>query len=846
MSRQAKQTALVENQWKNWHFYLLFIALSFVFYGSTLKNKYAMDDDLVTTTYQYNEDGSRELISRHPNVEKGFSGIPSILTSHFAVNKKQRYGYRPVVTAVFAIEYQLFGSNPAISHFFNTLFYALVVILIFRFFRIAYPSGGRWFAAIVALLFLIHPLHSEVVNNIKSRDELLCLAFGLGAMINLLKYLDRKKLMFLIATLLLLLFSLLCKKTGMTFIPFLLLTAYYFRALRLGKLLVFFGSIVGVFLIWKLISKGMITESVAREKQFFENPLYFSQSFAERIPMYFYSNFYYLKLLLFPYPLRFYYGFNQVSIATWATPIVWFMAAFMVSLVSWIMLRMKKREVWGFGVLLFFFGIGGACNLLFPAVGIIAERFAFVASLGFCIVVASGLMYLFKIAESRKRMIGSISIGVLLIVSLTAVLSRNPAWSSRNSLYETDIVNLQESAKSHSLIAQLYASELKSLRGKLMGSQSQMNRRLVEEYNKKLQLTLHHFTRCIEIDTSYAVSYNNLGAMYFLYKADVDSSRMNFERALELDSDYVEANFNMGNTYFDECNEIGSFCRLFEKYSDSVQYSSSPPNDFLFRNMDLIESFAKFQKNIQKELIEVGKKSPDAESFVSNLTKALDQTVQSSNLKRMFNSDEFAKSLLKEVDQFEAMATEGVLLQFLTENLYENMSKALFLNLVKGKYNREGLRNHLWGVRDSLESVMVGHISKAIRYDSTYFPAYSKLSEYYLSNGKISDCIELNQKASLVDKFDNKYQFYTNIGNAYLRAKDIPSSIVYFELAAEGLQTHLNSVRQDKTLEKKIRRIQSSQIIGQLNKVCNSLMNLSEQMGDKVKAQKYKRLKESS
>jgi len=28
--------------------------------------------------------------------------------------------------------------------------------------------------------------------------------------------------------------------------------------------------------------------------------------------------------------------------------------------------------------------------------------------------------------------------------------------------------------------------------------------------------------------------------------------------------------------------------------------------------------------------------------------------------------------------------------------------------------------------------------------------------------------------------------------------------------------------------------------------VCNSLMNLSEQMGDKVKAQKYKRLKESS
>ena len=44
---------------------------------------------------------------------------------------------------MFAIEYQLFGSNPAISHFFNTLFYALVVILIFPIFSDRLSCGGQ-------------------------------------------------------------------------------------------------------------------------------------------------------------------------------------------------------------------------------------------------------------------------------------------------------------------------------------------------------------------------------------------------------------------------------------------------------------------------------------------------------------------------------------------------------------------------------------------------------------------------------------------------------------------------------------------------------------------------------
>ena len=152
-------------------------------------------------------------------------------------------------------------------------------------------KGGKrfGFAALVALLSLIHPLHSEVVNNVKSRDELLCLSFGLGAIIQLLKYLDTRKWWNFLSALLLVLCALLCKKTGIVFIPIALLTAVYVRRINWKHFFIFIGSLVFAFVAFKLIKSGFIDKAVSREMQFFENPLYFSDSIMDRIPMYFYS-----------------------------------------------------------------------------------------------------------------------------------------------------------------------------------------------------------------------------------------------------------------------------------------------------------------------------------------------------------------------------------------------------------------------------------------------------------------------------------------------------------------------------------------------------------------------------
>jgi hypothetical protein len=80
---------------------MLFVLISFLFYGNSISNGYSLDDELVTTT-------DRKV---HQNVEKGIAGIKSIFTSNYAIDGKQNYEYRPIVTLSYAIEKSVYANE---------------------------------------------------------------------------------------------------------------------------------------------------------------------------------------------------------------------------------------------------------------------------------------------------------------------------------------------------------------------------------------------------------------------------------------------------------------------------------------------------------------------------------------------------------------------------------------------------------------------------------------------------------------------------------------------------------------------------------------------------------------
>jgi tetratricopeptide (TPR) repeat protein len=148
----------------------LFI-LSCILYGNTLQNGYNIDDALVT--------------KNHPLTSQGISAIPKIFQSPYYFDEAgYAFDYRPVVSSSFALEHGIFGESPTTSHGINVCLYGLTGVLLFFLLRLLMRKDDPnkvWFPALISLLFLVHPLHTEVVNSIKSRDELLALFFGLLA-----------------------------------------------------------------------------------------------------------------------------------------------------------------------------------------------------------------------------------------------------------------------------------------------------------------------------------------------------------------------------------------------------------------------------------------------------------------------------------------------------------------------------------------------------------------------------------------------------------------------------------------------------------------------------------------
>src|SRR5690606_1658872 len=116
----------------------------------------------------------------HRLTSKGISAISEIFSSpYYSDASGNAYEYRPVVLASFAIEHEFFGESAQVSHFINVLLYAISGLILFMLLTRLFSSMNIIFPFIVSLLFIAHPLHTEVVANIKNRDDILALMFAL-------------------------------------------------------------------------------------------------------------------------------------------------------------------------------------------------------------------------------------------------------------------------------------------------------------------------------------------------------------------------------------------------------------------------------------------------------------------------------------------------------------------------------------------------------------------------------------------------------------------------------------------------------------------------------------------
>lgn len=461
----------------------------------------------------------------------------------------------------------------------NLLLYIVTCLLLFELLRNLFKEY-HWLLTLVTIgLFIIHPIHTEVVNNVKSRDELLCFLFAILALKSVLTYIKKYNFLYIILAIILMAFSLLSKLSSLTFLAVIPLTIYFFGNVKGKTLLAITVSFLLLFILVKLGSNQLLESGLKElEMLFIENPLFINEGgFLSRIPMGFFTVGYYIKLLTIPYPLVFYYGYDYVPIVGWNSIVAWLSILILLPLAICTLLKIKGKQVLFFGLAYFFVTISMFSNLVRPAVGIIAERFIYIPSLGFCIVLAYLLLKLFKIPikgkefSVKKNFIFLGLSSILIITSGMYVFSRNKDWKIEISLTSHDIKYLKNSAKANALLGDYLL--IKKHKEKDPIKQKYLANKAIYHYKQSTSIyskngsvynnlgvlytetgayqnAIINATEAIRQGTATGNSYYNLAVAYVM-SGNIESAIQNFEKSIETDSGYLESYNKLIELYFD-------------------------------------------------------------------------------------------------------------------------------------------------------------------------------------------------------------------------------------------------------------------------------------------------------
>ncbi len=549
MAKKNQPTPTVNNSpavtapkawWQNTRLMAILLGVfAFALYINTLSHQFTLDDTLVLSDNMY--------------VTKGFAGIKDIWThdSFFGYFKSAEKiqlvaggRYRPFTPMMFAMGWQFFGNSPYWGHFLNVLCYALTCILVYIV-LLRLLKGKEYqqvVAAAAAFLFAAHPLHTEAIANIKGIDEVITLMGSLAAVYYSFKAFDgvEKSTKNNLIAAILFFFALTAKENAIMFIFIVPLMYYFFTEAPFGKIwqqaLYFLVPAVTFVLLRGAIIGWQFHTNLG---ELMNNPFikivdgkYILFSNAERLATVFYTLGKYILLLFVPHPLSHDYYPREIEMMSFGNWQVLLSLATYGAMGFYFFKSLKTKNIIGFGIAFYVITLAIVSNLFFPIGTNMGERFMFMPSLGFCLIIAYLGYFLLKNKNT------SLGLGMLtLILGLYSfkTITRNTAWKDNYTLFLTDVKTSQNSAK------------LRNAVGGEMIAQAQ------KEKNPQTQAAMFdeamgHLQKAIEVHPRYKNAYLLLGNAYN-YKKNFEKAIENYKKCLEIEPDDKDSKHNLAVTY---------------------------------------------------------------------------------------------------------------------------------------------------------------------------------------------------------------------------------------------------------------------------------------------------------
>ncbi len=428
------------------------IVLACAQYIQTLPYEFVLDDQIV--------------VSENNFVKKGVSGIPQLLhtesmVGYFGEQKDLIPGarYRPLSLVTFAVEYELFGGlNPKMNHLFNILLYGLCGFLVFIFFgKIIQSDKKLWLSIpfLAGLIWILHPVHSEAVANIKGRDEIMSLLFSLLCLLLSISLVDGKKYGILkyIGLFVCFFLGLLSKENTITFLAIIPATLFFFRTVELKKVGTIMGIMLLSFIAYLFLRYDAIGYLLAdiEVKDIMNNP-FLGMTMMERFATVFYVLLKYIGLSFVPYPLTHDYYPFQIPRVGWTNIFVLLSVVLHIGLAVFAIVKFRSKNIWAYIIFFYIASLSIYSNILINVGTTMNERFLFVPTITTSIALVLGLTQILQKFKLPKIILPA-SVAVISLIYFGITFNRAQVWESPLTLNAAAVKVSTNSARANSFMA---------------------------------------------------------------------------------------------------------------------------------------------------------------------------------------------------------------------------------------------------------------------------------------------------------------------------------------------------------------------------------------------------------
>lgn len=444
--------------WKaHWKESLIIALTSIALYAMCVNYEYVLDDQIVITKNDF--------------TKKGFGGIGDILTTesftgYFGEQKDLLAGarYRPLSIITFAVEHGIIGSlNRQVSHAINILLYALLGLMIFRLLALLFPTENEkyWFLTlpfIAAMLYVTHPVHSEVVANIKGRDELMTMMGSVACLYAVLRYSKYSSKAWWVASGVLMFLAMMAKENALTFLAVIPLTLYFFTRSDLkAHIMALIPPLVGVILyfMFRYNAIGFLFDSPTVVTDVMNDP-FVGMSGSEKSATIMYTLGDYIRLLFYPHPLTHDYYPYHIPVMDWGR--IGSIASFFLyaGLAVLAFRGLKRKTPVSYGILYYFITLSIVSNIVVVVGTFMNERFLFMPSLGFAIVLAYLLTRYLPSLEVKNPVFRTVAYAITVVYLAGfafRTLTRVPVWKNPLTLNGAAVTVSENSARSNCFMA---------------------------------------------------------------------------------------------------------------------------------------------------------------------------------------------------------------------------------------------------------------------------------------------------------------------------------------------------------------------------------------------------------